>query len=207
MLSLANAFSEQDMQAWDKRISERLQKSGTGAIEFAAEPKLDGLAVSLRYEKGVFVQGATRGDGSQGEDITLNLRTLQSLPLVLNASGRGKKSPALPDELVVRGEVFMEKAAFSALNQAQRKSGDKEFSNPRNAAAGSLRLLDSSITASRQLSLYVYALGDVSAGFPVPDSQLDMLKWLAQTGLPVCCLLYTSPSPRDLSTSRMPSSA
>ncbi len=184
MLSLANAFSEEDMQAWEKRIADRIDLSESDTLEFAAEPKLDGLAVSLRYEDGVFVQGATRGDGSQGEDITLNLRTLSALPLTLQVSGG--KSAGLPKELIVRGEVFMEKAAFTALNNAQRKSGNKEFANPRNAAAGSLRLLDSSITASRQLSLYVYALGDVSQGFKVPATQQSMLEWLAKIGFPVC---------------------
>lgn len=186
MLSLANAFSEDDMHAWQKRIAERLDVPDSEAMTIAAEPKLDGLAVSLRYENGVFVQGATRGDGASGEDITVNLRTLPSLPLTLQAATGKKKSVGLPINLVVRGEVFMEKSAFAALNNAQRSKGSKEFANPRNAAAGSLRLLDSSITASRQLSLYVYALGDVDARFTVPDTQQEMLAWLAEIGFPVC---------------------
>jgi len=182
MLSLGNAFSDDELHAWHKRISEKLERPVEDAITYAAEPKLDGLAVSLLYEHGVFVQGATRGDGKTGEDITTNLRTLPMLPLVLTPP----KGMQLPESLQVRGEVFMEKKAFEALNRAQEKAELKVFANPRNAAAGSLRLLDSSITASRQLSVYIYALGDVSAEYDIPDTHSGVLDWLLSIGFPVC---------------------
>ena len=140
MLSLGNVFSDDEFDAWHARVLDRLDLDEDASVTFAAEPKLDGLAVSLRYEAGVFVQGATRGDGTRGEDITTNLRTLTMLPLTLQSKG-----VAIPDVLEVRGEVFMEKAAFARLNAAQQKNDKKQFANPRNAAAGSLRLLDSSI--------------------------------------------------------------
>ena len=182
MLSLGNAFSDEELHAWHKRITEKLELPLEDAIAYAAEPKLDGLAVSLRYENGVFVEGATRGDGKTGEDITTNLRTLPMLPLVLTATS-GKE---LPEQLQVRGEVFMEKKAFDALNRAQQKADQKVFANPRNAAAGSLRLLDSSITASRQLSVYIYALGDVSDDYDIPQTHSGVLEWLRSIGFPVC---------------------
>ena len=137
MLSLNNAFSEEEVMAFDRRVSEGLKTSN---IEYLAEPKFDGLAISLTYARGVFTQGATRGDGYTGEDVTPNLRTIRSIPLRL----AGKDVPALVE---VRGEVLMYRRDFDRLNQRQRANGEKEFVNPRNAAAGSLRQLDSRITA------------------------------------------------------------
>ncbi len=177
MLSLGNAFSDQDMLDFDRRVRDKLELAENAVIDYAAEPKLDGLAVSLRYESGVFVTGATRGDGSTGEDITLNLRTLASLPLRLQGTD-------LPAVLEVRGEVYMAKEAFANLNESQRKNEQKIFANPRNAAAGSLRLLDSSITAARQLSLAVYAMGEVSPDAELPETQSELLVWLRELGFP-----------------------
>jgi len=181
MLSLGNVFSDDEFHAWHARVLDRLDLDDEPSVTFAAEPKLDGLAVSLRYEAGVFVQGATRGDGTRGEDITTNLRTLTMLPLALQSTG-----VPIPDVLEVRGEVFMEKAAFARLNAAQQKNDKKPFANPRNAAAGSLRLLDSSITASRQLSVYIYALSDLSENYPAPETQAEALALLGKLGFPVC---------------------
>ena len=148
MLSLSNAFSEQEVREFVARIV-----AGTGDAEpvFSTEPKLDGLAISLRYEDGVFVRGATRGDGATGEDVSANLRTIKAIPLRLKG-----KAPAL---LEVRGEVFMPRAGFEAFNERARARGEKPLANPRNGAAGSLRQLDSRITAARPLSFYAYALG------------------------------------------------
>ena len=156
MLSLANAFSEEELAGFGKRISEQLNKN-IDELEFTAEPKLDGLAISLRYEKGKFVQGATRGDGDTGEDVTQNIRTIHTIPLTLI----GKD---FPDVLEVRGEVFMSKEGFYALNKKQQEAGAKTFANPRNAAAGSLRQLDSSITATRPLEFFAYGVGEVKGG-------------------------------------------
>src|SRR6185436_12049414 len=146
MLSLSNAFAEDDVRAFDRRVREAL---GVASVEYAAEPKFDGLAISLSYRKGVFVQGATRGDGATGEDVTPNLRTVRAIPLRL---------PEAPDteELEVRGEVIFYKADFEKLNARQRAAEEKVFANPRNAAAGSLRLLDSTITARRPLRFFAY---------------------------------------------------
>ena len=168
MLSIANAFDEEDVRAFHKRISQAL---GTGTIEYAAEPKFDGLAVSLTYRGGAFVQGATRGDGTTGEDVTLNLRTIPSIPLKIEE-----------DELEVRGEVLMFRRDFDALNERQRDAGHKEYVNPRNAAAGAVRQLDSRITASRRLRFFSYAL--ISERDLKTHSQaLDRLEEL---GFPVC---------------------
>lgn len=157
MLSLDNAFSEEAAIEFDKRVRERLEKSGIEIkdqeIAYFAEPKLDGLAVTLLYENGIFVQGATRGDGSTGEDITENLRTVATLPLVLQGQN-------LPEHLEVRGEIFMPKKAFQALNERAMQMGEKVFANPRNAAAGSMRQLDSKITAQRKLRFFAYSLVD-----------------------------------------------
>jgi len=153
MLSLSNAFDEEEVRAFDRRVREGLEAD---PVEYAVEPKFDGLAVSLSFRDGVFVQGATRGDGTTGEDVTPNLRTVRSLPLRLpRASDTG--------DLEVRGEVVMFRRSFEALNERQRRAGEKEFANPRNAAAGSLRQLDSRITAQRPLHFFAYAVG-VSAG-------------------------------------------
>lgn len=174
MLSLGNAFSADDLADFDRQVSERLDASDP--VTYVAEPKLDGLAVSLRYEKGQFVQGATRGDGTTGENVTTNLKTIPSIPLKL----RGKK---VPEVLEVRGEVFMSHAAFKTNNARLEADGQKLFVNPRNAAAGGLRQLDSKKTAERQLSIYCYGLGEVVGG-SVPNCQFDVFDWLRELGLP-----------------------
>ncbi len=155
MLSLDNAFSDEEVRDFDRRIRERLQQSGP--IRYSAEPKLDGLAISALYERGAFVQGATRGDGETGEDITQNLRTIAALPLKL----RGSNAPRV---LEVRGEVFMPLAGFERFNKEAVARGEKSFVNPRNAAAGSLRQLDPRMTAARPLDLFIYGIGYVEGG-------------------------------------------
>ena len=175
MLSLSNAFSEEEVSAFDRRVREGL---GEEDVEYLAEPKFDGLAISLSYEHGGFVRGATRGDGYTGEDVTTNLRTVKSIPLRL----RGEKLPAL---LEVRGEVLIYRRDFNSLNERQRAKGEKEFANPRNAAAGSLRQLDSRITASRPLRFLAYAVGAIE-GAVVPGSHSAVEDWLQSLGLPVC---------------------
>ncbi|PYY87912.1 DNA ligase (NAD(+)) LigA [Pseudomonas sp. TKO26] len=182
MLSLGNAFEEVDMREFDRRVVEGLDLPagdlfGAGAaVEYSCEPKLDGLAVSLLYQDGVLVRGATRGDGTTGEDISVNVRTVRNIPLKLQGSG-------WPATLEVRGEVFMSKAGFERLNEAQLASGGKIFANPRNAAAGSLRQLDSKITASRPLEFCCYGLGQVSAD--IADTHIGNLQQLKQWGLPI----------------------
>ena len=174
MLSLENVFSEEELADFDRRVRERL---GTDMpVVYTAEPKLDGLAISLRYENGRLVQGATRGDGERGEDVTSNVRTIEAIPLRL----LGKQYPAL---LEVRGEVFMPKAGFEKLNAEARKAGDKTFANPRNAAAGSLRQLDPRLTAKRPLSFYAYGLGETDEAFA--DSHAAAMQQLRQIGIPV----------------------
>ncbi|WP_317929242.1 NAD-dependent DNA ligase LigA [Halioxenophilus sp. WMMB6] len=172
MLSLDNAFSDEDMQDFERRISDRLKSQET--IEFACEPKLDGIAVSLLYEEGLLVRGATRGDGQNGEDITLNVRTIKSIPLKLRGEG-------YPRRLEVRGEIYMPKQGFEALNEQARSSGGKVFVNPRNAAAGSLRVLDSNITASRPLELCTYSVGVVAEG-ALPNTHTAVLEALSGWG-------------------------
>jgi len=176
MLSLDNVFSEEALLAFNQRIQDRLKTDDE--IEFVAEPKLDGLAISIRYENGELIYAATRGDGSTGENVTQNIRTLQSVPLRL----LGEK---LPGVLEVRGEVFMPKSGFNKLNQQARENGEKEFANPRNAAAGSLRQLDPRITATRPLSFYSYAVGVVEGGKPA-RTHYETLQHLKDLGLPVC---------------------
>ena len=175
MLSLDNVFSEDELRAFDQRVRERL--ASDDSIEYTAEPKLDGLAVSLRYEQGRLVYGATRGDGHTGEDVTQNIRTIEAIPLHL----LGEDWPGV---LEVRGEVFMPRAGFEALNRRAREQGEKTFANPRNAAAGSLRQLDPKITASRPLSFYAYATGVVEAG-ALADTHFAVLQQLRDFGFPV----------------------
>ena len=173
MLSLSNAFEEDEVRAFDKRVRDAL---GIERVEYAAEPKFDGLAISLSYRKGVFVQGATRGDGATGEDVTPNLRTVRAIPLRL---------PRGPDteDLEVRGEVLFYKADFEKLNARQREAQEKVFANPRNAAAGSLRLLDSAITARRPLRFFAYGVGMApGASWKTHSQLLDRLNAL---GFPV----------------------
>ncbi|MFA9218994.1 MAG: NAD-dependent DNA ligase LigA, partial [Sphingomonadaceae bacterium] len=174
MLSLNNGFSEEDIVNFDRRVREGLDAV---QVEYAAEVKYDGLAINLRYENGVLVQAATRGDGYTGEDVTANIKTIRSIPLRLATS----QPPALLD---VRGEVLMFKADFEAMNARQREAGQKEFVNPRNAAAGSLRQLDSRITAARKLSFFAYGVGALE-GAPMPDSHAALLAWYRSMGLPV----------------------
>ncbi|MES1982014.1 MAG: NAD-dependent DNA ligase LigA [Pseudomonadota bacterium] len=172
MLSLNNAFSEREVRAFDTRIREIL---GIAEVEFAVEPKFDGLAVALTYRDGLFVQGATRGDGSMGEDVTENLRTVRAIPLRLT-----EPVPLLE----VRGEVLMFKRDFAALNEQQAAKGDKLFVNPRNAAAGALRQLDPRITAGRRLSFFSYGAGEVE-GAILPGSHSAQLEWLRKLGMPL----------------------
>ncbi|MDH4274790.1 MAG: NAD-dependent DNA ligase LigA, partial [Gammaproteobacteria bacterium] len=171
MLSLSNAYSDAEVVAFDARVREKL---GIEIVEYVAEPKLDGLAMSLLYEHGRLVRGATRGDGEHGEDVTQNVRTLHSIPLTLMGGD-------FPRILEVRGEVYMPKKGFEALNQRQRESGEKEFANPRNAAAGSLRQLDARITATRPLAFYAYGIGQMEGG-PQFTRHKDMLDQLRTWG-------------------------
>ena len=173
MLSLANAFSAQEVVDFVARIS---AATGEDAPEFSTEPKLDGLAISLRYENGVFVRGATRGDGDTGEDVTANVRTIKAVPLRLRGA-----APAL---LEVRGEVYMPRAGFEAFNERARARGERPLANPRNGAAGSLRQLDSRISAARPLSFYAYALGGHEAWQPAPRHS-EVLAQLRELGFPV----------------------
>lgn len=175
MRSLSNAMHEQEMRDFDQRVRERLGLDGPVAYE--AEPKLDGLAVSLRYEHGRLVEGATRGDGTRGENVTQNLRTIGSIPLRL----RGRDRPEL---LEVRGEVFMSKKGFQALNERQARQSEKTFVNPRNAAAGSLRQLDPRITAERPLLFLAYGWGEISGG-PPGATQSAVMERLKGWGIPV----------------------
>ncbi len=175
MKSLGNAFNRQEIQDFNRRVRELIHSDHP--VEYIAEPKFDGLAVSLRYEKGWLVQAATRGDGTQGENITQNMRAvLKDMTLLQNDS--------VPDELEVRGEVIMLRQDFNDLNEAQKRSGQKPFANPRNAAAGSLRQLDPSITASRPLRMFCYALGEVSRDRKF-KTHGESLEWLQSVGLPV----------------------
>ena len=175
MLSLANAFDEEEVRAFDRRVRTALEAE---VIEYAVEPKFDGVAVSLLYDKGVFVQGATRGDGTTGEDVTQNLRTVHSIPLRLG------QPPGHDGGLEVRGEVLIFRSDFDALNARQRDAGEKAFMNPRNAAAGSLRQLDSRITAQRPLRFFAYAAEHADrAPWKTHD---EMLARLVELGFPVC---------------------
>lgn len=182
MLSLGNAFEENDLREFDRRVVEGLDLPtgdlfGAGAaVDYSCEPKLDGLAVSLLYRDGLLVQGATRGDGTTGEDISVNVRTIRNVPLKL----QGKGWPAV---LEVRGEVFMSKEGFERLNAAQAEIGGKTFANPRNAAAGSLRQLDSKITASRPLEFCCYGVGQVSEA--IADTHIGTLEKLKGWGMPI----------------------
>ncbi|WP_367988413.1 NAD-dependent DNA ligase LigA [Vibrio sp. NTOU-M3] len=176
MLSLDNAFNDEELDSFQKRMVDRL--AGISVGQFCCEPKLDGLAVSLLYENGVLVQAATRGDGATGENITENVRTISAIPLKLQGKG-------WPERLEVRGEVFMPLAGFERLNEQALKKGEKVFVNPRNAAAGSLRQLDSRITATRPLSFYAYSVGVVE-GVTLSSSHYERFLQLKNWGLPMC---------------------
>jgi DNA ligase (NAD+) len=172
MLSLDNAFSDDELLAFNQRISDRLKTAAT--ITFACELKLDGIAASILYENGVLVRGATRGDGVVGEDITQNVRTIKSIPLKLQGND-------YPTRLEVRGEIYMPKKGFDQLNENARKTGEKVFVNPRNAASGSLRQLDPRITAARPLEMCAYSVGLVDGG-GIPDNHFDVLQKLKSWG-------------------------
>ena len=174
MLSLDSIVDQSEVQAFDQRMKRELE---TPFVEYSAEPKFDGLSVELMYDHGIFTRGATRGDGTTGEDVTVNLRTIRSLPLQLHSQS------GLPDHLVVRGEVYMRLDDFQSLNRRMTERGDDAFANPRNAASGSLRQLDSTITATRPLVVTCYEIMAVST--PVPPTHWDELEQLAQWGLPV----------------------
>ena len=173
MLSLDSIANQSEVQTFDQRMKRALE---TLSVEYSAEPKFDGLSVELMYDHGIFTRGATRGDGITGEDVTVNLRTIRSLPLQLHAKS------GLPDHLVVRGEVYMLLDDFQALNRRMTERGEDAFANPRNAASGSLRQLNSTITATRPLAVTCYEIMAVS--MPVPPTHWDELERLAQWGLP-----------------------
>jgi DNA ligase (NAD+) len=184
MLSLGNGFDEDDLRDFDRRVREGLDlprdlfgnATANDTITYSCEPKLDGLAVSILYENGLLVRGATRGDGGTGEDITANIRTVRNIPLKLEGSG-------WPARLEVRGEVYMSRAGFEALNARALETGDRRFANPRNAAAGSLRQLDQRLTATRPLEFCCYGIGIVAA--TLPDTQIGMLNKLKEWGVPI----------------------
>jgi len=187
MLSLGNVFNENELVDFERKLKERLETSAD--IEYCAELKLDGLAVSLIYEHGLFKQGATRGDGATGEDISHNLKTIRNLPLNLHES---KRDPNLliPSLLEVRGEVLMPKAGFYKLNAEAQAKGEKVFANPRNAAAGSVRQLDPKIAAQRPLAFYAYAIAQID-GQSLPTTQYEVLQWLKELGFSISDELQT----------------
>lgn len=174
MLSLGNVFSDDDAAEFVERVRRFLGAGEQQEIAFTAEPKIDGLSCTLRYERGQLVQAATRGDGYEGEDVTANVRTIAEIPHTLRGD--------FPEIMEARGEIYMGRDAFAALNERQLAAGDKQFANPRNAAAGSLRQLDSSITAKRPLHFFAYAWGELSA--PIADNQMGMIAAFHSFGLP-----------------------
>jgi DNA ligase (NAD+) len=176
MLSLDNAFAADEVHDFDRRVRERLQEDGS--VLYAVEPKLDGAALSLTYERGLLTRAATRGDGTTGENVTHNARTIPSVPLKL----RGRGHPAVME---VRGEVYMPRAGFEAFNERARKAGEKTFANPRNAAAGSLRQLDPSMTAQRPLDMFAYGIGAIEGG-PAFSSHSQVIEQLREWGLRAC---------------------
>jgi DNA ligase (NAD+) len=181
MLSLENAFSVKDLKDFDRRVKERL--TNTESLDYCCELKLDGVAVNLFYKKGKLDKAATRGDGSVGEDITHNIKTLPSVPLELL---KGSNNKGIPNSLEVRGEVFIESSKFESINKTSKESGKKIFANPRNAAAGSLRQLDPKITASRPLKLFIHGYGSAdSTDKNIPDNQYEVLQLFQSWGLPV----------------------
>ncbi len=176
MLSLGNAFSDEDVREFVERVQRFFKQGEANEARFVAEPKIDGLSISLRYEKGELVLGATRGDGATGENVTANIRTIGDIPKRL-------KGENLPDVFEVRGEIFMTHEEFARLNAAQEAAGKQTYVNPRNTAAGSLRQLDSSITASRKLQFFAYAWGEASA-LPA-DTQMGVIEAMGAWGFPV----------------------
>lgn len=188
MLSLDNVFNEAEFAAWIERVRRFLALASGEAIALVAEPKIDGASISLTYRRGRFVIGATRGDGTEGEDVTANLRTLKDLPLSL--------APPVPELIEIRGEVYMAKDAFLALNERMEAAGEEPFANPRNAAAGSLRQKDPAVTASRPLALFAYGLGECSE--PIADTHRGLLERLgpgASRSIPCPVRSQTGPKP------------
>ncbi len=186
MLSLANAFDETDVRDFDESIRRYLGMENA-LLDYTAEPKIDGLSLALRYEKGRLIYAATRGDGETGENVTANARTIADIPLVLSAA---------PDIVEVRGEVYMDLVDFTALNERQAAAGGKTFANPRNAAAGSLRQLDPKITATRPLRFFAYAWGELSA--PLAQTQMGAIKRLAEMGFQTNPLTRTCHGPDEM---------
>ena len=181
MLSLDNAFSDEDVTAFHERTCERLNAT---SVRYCVEPKIDGVAISLLYEAGKLVRAATRGDGSVGEDVTHNVRTIESVPLVLQGDG-------YPDLLEVRGEIYLARSVFRSLNEGLEAKGEKPFANPRNAAAGSLRQLDSRLTASRRLTMFAYSVGE-TGGVPLPySSHFETLQGLKHWGFRINPLIQS----------------
>jgi len=174
MLSIDNTYNAEELRAFDQRVRKGLD---SGDYEYVVEPKIDGLAISLRYEDGILVTAATRGDGRVGDDVTANVRTIKAVPLALLADGK------IPSVLEIRGEVYMPKAAFAELNRLRADAGEDRFANPRNSAAGSLKLLDSKITATRKLAFFAYATGQMSQ--PLADNHYTALQQFKELGLPV----------------------
>ena len=187
MLSLGNAFEDEDVSEFDGRIRSYLGLDGAAALAYTAEPKIDGLSLSLRYEQGKLIHAATRGDGETGENVTENARTIADIPQHISGA---------PEVLEVRGEVYMSHADFAALNARQLEKGDKLFANPRNAAAGSLRQLDASITAARPLKFFAYAWGALSA--PLSDTQFGAIERLAELGFTTNPLTKICNTPEEL---------
>ncbi len=190
MLSLSNIYTENDIENFEKRVRENLSIEEEKKLEFVVEPKFDGLAVSLIYEDGIFTVGATRGDGEVGENVTNNLKTLPSIPKIL-------KGENFPKKLEVRGEVVMQKKDFLLLNESQRQKGEKEFANPRNAAAGSLRQLDYKITKTRRLSFFAYAL-ESAESWDLPSTHKECLETLKKLGFTVENKLFLAQNSADL---------
>lgn len=186
MLSLDNVFDEESFLAFNKRVQDRLKSSDD--LIYCCELKLDGLAVSILYENGVLVQAATRGDGTTGEDITANVRTIRAIPLRLRGDN-------IPQRLEVRGEVFLPQAGFEKINEEARRTGGKVFANPRNAAAGSLRQLDPRITAKRPLTFFCYGVGALTGG-ELPESHSRPSAAVKAWGLPVMRPGNALPYPR-----------
>ncbi len=186
MMSLENTYSADEVREFAARVQKAFPET---ALSWTIEPKIDGIAVSLRYERGVFVQGATRGDGAHGDDITANLDTVRNLPL--------KLAPGVPEVLEVRGEVYMPNAAFRKMNEERAAAGEELFVNPRNATAGSLKQLDPKVTATRRLAVVVYGLGEVVGAEP-PPVQSGLLPWLESFGLPVPERVWTAGSTDEI---------